>query len=212
MKVESKVDGKKFLLTMIYAHNDFYERIELWQFLKDVALKCNEPWLWAGDFNTVLTPVERLDGNTTDVEMEHFQECEPIHRVYSRLDRVMGNHEVEYGDYMAHFHPEGIFDHCPCTIVHKRTELSGRRSFKYFNIWGQSQNFKECVKSVWDRRYSSTKMYQLVKKMKALKPVLKSLNKNCFADIETSFNITSALLEQIQTSLMDNPGNMDLMQ
>ncbi|XP_074293532.1 uncharacterized protein LOC141620604 [Silene latifolia] len=131
MKVKSRVDGKQFLLTMIYAHNDLYERIELWNFLKDVALHCNEPWLWAGDFNIVLTHVERLGGNTTDAEMEHFQECvslccvedlqatgalftwsnkqEPIHRVYTRLDRVMGNHEwmMEYGDYMAHFHPEG---------------------------------------------------------------------------------------------------------
>ncbi|XP_074313709.1 uncharacterized protein LOC141648901 [Silene latifolia] len=160
----------------------------------------------AGDFNTVLTPVECLGGNTTDAEMEHFQESvslccvedlqatgalftwsnkkEPIHRVYSRLDRGMGNHEwlLEYGDYMVHFHPEGIFDHCPCTIVHKRTELSGRKSFKYFNMWGQSPHFKDCVKSVLERRYSGTEMYQLVKKMKALKPVLKSLNKNCFSD------------------------------
>ncbi|XP_074301067.1 uncharacterized protein LOC141632418 [Silene latifolia] len=236
MKVESRLEGKHFLLTMIYAHNDLYEKMELWKFLKDIALHCDEPWLWAGDFNTVLSPIERLGGNTTEAEMEHFQECvslccvedlqatgalftwsnkqDPADRGNSRLDRVMGNHEwmLEYGDYMARFHPEGIFDHCPCTIVHNRTELTGRRSFKYFNMWGQSPQFKACVNTVWERQYLGTKMYQLVKKMKELKPVLKSLNKSCFSDIENSFNLTSALLEQIQTQLVDSPGNMELMQ
>ncbi|XP_074289068.1 uncharacterized protein LOC141614210 [Silene latifolia] len=77
--------------------------------------ECNAPWLWLGDFNTVLSPVERLGGSTSDAEMEHFQDCvficctediaaigalftwsnkqAPMDRVYSRLDRAMGNQE-----------------------------------------------------------------------------------------------------------------------
>ncbi|XP_074282970.1 uncharacterized protein LOC141607512 [Silene latifolia] len=234
MRVESRTDTKNFLLTMIYAHNDLYERIELWNFLKNIAVSCNEPWLWAGDFNTV--PVERLGGNTSDAEMEHFQECvslccvedlqatgalftwsnkqQPVDRVYSRLDRVMGNHEwiLEFGDYLAHFHPEGIFDHCPCTIINKKANMSGKRSFKNFNMWGKSDLFKDYVNEVRTKKYKGTKMFKLVKKMKVMKPVLKQLNKDCFSDIENSTSITAAPLEQIQKDLVDNPSDLDLMQ
>ncbi|XP_074278418.1 uncharacterized protein LOC141602008 [Silene latifolia] len=136
----SQTDGRKFYLTMIYASNDLHERVELWDFLKQVATNCTDPWLWLGDFNTVLSPVERLGGNTTEIETEQFQECVSLccmddisatgalytwsnkqaasDRVYSRLDRAMGNLEwmAMYGDYIAHFHPEGLFDHCPCTV------------------------------------------------------------------------------------------------
>ncbi|XP_074265885.1 uncharacterized protein LOC141588337 [Silene latifolia] len=55
-------------------------------------------------------------------------------------------------------------------------------------------------------------MFQLVKKLKALKPVLKQLNRLCFSDIENSTNITSSLLEHIQKYLIDKPGNLELIQ
>ncbi|XP_074297639.1 uncharacterized protein LOC141628386 [Silene latifolia] len=72
--------------------------------------------------------LERLGGNTTEAEIEPFQECvsiccmedvqatgalftwsnkqEPTDRVYSRLDRAMGNQVwmENFGDYVAHFH------------------------------------------------------------------------------------------------------------
>ncbi|XP_074297480.1 uncharacterized protein LOC141628207 [Silene latifolia] len=226
MRVHSRDDGKKFLMTMIYAFNGVVERRELWEFRKQEAAHCNEPWIWTGDFNTVLNPVERLGGNTTEIEMEQFQECvslccmkdtqatgalftwtnkqEPVDRVYSRLDRVMRNFEwmEEFGDYTAHFHPEGLFDHCPCTIADRKVGLTGRRNFKYFNMWGQAESFKDCVRKVWQCNMRGTKMFQLIKKLKDLKHMLKKLNKTCFSDIENSYKLTGVLLEFIQKELM----------
>ncbi|XP_074293205.1 uncharacterized protein LOC141620164 [Silene latifolia] len=116
-------------------------------FLKNVAGSCSLPWLWLGYFNTVLSPVERLGGNSTKVEMEQFQDCvsiccmedvqatgalftwsnkqDPVDRVYSRLDRAMGNLEwvEEFDDYWAHFHPPGLFDHSPCTLSDRKSGL-----------------------------------------------------------------------------------------
>ncbi|XP_074278423.1 uncharacterized protein LOC141602013 [Silene latifolia] len=158
---------------MIYAFNGVAERQKLWEFLINEVTHCNEPWLWTGDFNTVLNHVERLGGNTIEIEMKQFQECvslcymediqangalftwsnkqEPVDRLYIRLDRVMENFEwmKEFGDYTAHFHPEVLFDHCPCTIADRKMRINGRRNFKYFNMWGQSDLFKECVRNVW---------------------------------------------------------------
>ncbi|XP_074271498.1 uncharacterized protein LOC141595431 [Silene latifolia] len=236
IRVQSRDDGKKFLMTMIYAFNGVVERQGLWDFLKQEAVHCNEPWIWTGDFNTVLNPVERLGGHTTEIEMEQFQECvslccmediqatgalftwsdkqEPVDRVYSILDRVMGNFEwmEEYGDYTAHFHPEGLFDHCPSTIVDRKVGLIGRRNFKYFNMWGQADSFKDCVRKVWQGNMRGTKMFQLIKKLKDLKPVLKQMNKTCFSYIENSYKLTGVLLESIKKELLDKPGDMELMQ
>ncbi|XP_074288483.1 uncharacterized protein LOC141613639 [Silene latifolia] len=163
-------------MTMIYDFNRVVERQELWEFLKNEPAHCDEPWLWTWDSITVLNPVERLGGNTTKIEMEQFQEyvsfcCiediqangalftwsnkqEPVDRVYSKLDRIMGNFEwmEEFCDYTTHFQPEGQFDHCPCTIADRKMRITGRRNFKYYNIWGQSDLFKECVRSVWQNK------------------------------------------------------------
>ncbi|XP_074314135.1 uncharacterized protein LOC141649341 [Silene latifolia] len=139
---------------------------------------------------------------------------EPVDRVYSTLDKAMGNLEwmEVFGDYMAYFHPPSLFDHAPCTISDMRSGMSGKRSFKYFNMWEQSELFKDCVINVWQRRHSDTKMFQVIKKLKELKHVLKNLNKTCISDIETSYSLNGVLLEKIQNELVDNPGNTDFMQ
>ncbi|XP_074304746.1 uncharacterized protein LOC141639537 [Silene latifolia] len=192
--------------------------------------------LWLGDFNTVLSPVERLGGSTSDAEMEHFQDCvsiccmedidatgalftwsnkqAPVDRVYSRLDRAMGNQEWLdlFGDSVAHFHPEGLFDHCPCTIMDRNFEIHGRKSFKYFIIWGAAPTFKALVSDSWSMSYQGTKMFGIIKKLNALKPILKALNKECLSDIENNTNIASIALETIQKAHIENPGDATLLQ
>ncbi|XP_074266786.1 uncharacterized protein LOC141590071 [Silene latifolia] len=168
--------------------------------------------------------------------MEQFQECvslccivdvstigdlftrsnkqEVSERVYSRLDRAMGTLEWMYmfGDYIAHFHPEGLFDHRPCTIMNRRADIGGKKRFKYFNTWGKATEFKDRVNSVWSTGYSGTKMFRVFKKLKALKLVLKSLNNKCFSDMENTTNIASIALEQIQQELVGNLGDLNLIQ
>ncbi|XP_074277982.1 uncharacterized protein LOC141601586 [Silene latifolia] len=201
-----------------YIHMHVHSRVDNKSFLKLQSQSCVSPWLWLGDFNAVLSPIERLGGSTTEAEMEHFRSVshfvEPAARVYSRLDRAMGNEEWldEFGDFMDHFHSEGLFDHCPCTVVNKKAEFDGRRSFKYFNMWGAAESFKEQVASVWQHKHKGTRMFSVVKKLKSLKPVLKKLNTTCFSDIENSTTIASRVLEEIQEKLVDNPGDTDLIQ
>ncbi|XP_074299745.1 uncharacterized protein LOC141630901 [Silene latifolia] len=235
MLVHSQIDNKRFYLTFIYAFNDVNGRVELWNFLKKFSEDCHEPWLWLGDFNTVLGPVERLRGSTSNAKMEHFQDCvsiccmedivatgalftwsnkqAPLERVYSRLDRAMGNLEwfEQFGDSVVHFHPEGLFYHCPCTVLDKNSEIKGRKRFKYFNMWGTAPNFKSLVSDCWSKHYQGTKTFGIIKKLKALKPILKALNKECFSDIENNTNIASLVLKTLQKALIDNPIDADLL-
>ncbi|XP_074283682.1 uncharacterized protein LOC141608218 [Silene latifolia] len=137
---------------------------------------------------------------------------EASERVYSRLDRAMGNLQwmAMFGDYIAHFHPKGLFDHCPCTVMNMRANLGGKRSFKY-NMWGKAADFKPSVLSVWRGVYTGTNI-GVIKKLKALKPVLKKLNNTCFSDIENTTAIAGLALENIQKALVDNPGDLNLSQ
>ncbi|XP_074265051.1 uncharacterized protein LOC141587467 [Silene latifolia] len=180
--------------------------------------------------------IERLGGNTTDAEMQHFQDCvsicgmedipstgalftgsnkqNPADRVYSSLDRAMGNQAWldGFGDNYAHFHPEGLFDHCPCTVLTTHSTLGGKKNFKYFNMWSSASQFKNIVGNVWSIHIQGTKMFSIIKKLKALKPALKSLNKCCFSDIENSTTIATVALENIQKLLVENPGDIVLLQ
>ncbi|XP_074288789.1 uncharacterized protein LOC141613945 [Silene latifolia] len=101
-------------------------------------------------------------------------------------------------------------DHTPCIV--RNVNLDGRRanSFKYFNMWSDAPNFLDTVKSYWNQQIDGTKMFRVVKKLKALKGGLKSLNKECFSDVELNASKASHYLEDIQLQIQDNYDNPDL--
>ncbi|XP_074283204.1 uncharacterized protein LOC141607753 [Silene latifolia] len=70
-------------------------------------------------------------------------ELDPTTRVFSRLDRFMVNQEWlnQFPNMVAHFHPEGLFNHCPCTVSNVSLGDGIRASFKYFNMWGKATFF-----------------------------------------------------------------------
>ncbi|XP_074314069.1 uncharacterized protein LOC141649273 [Silene latifolia] len=164
-----------FFCSMVYAFNDTTERKTLWTDLNNLASSISSPWIVCGDFNCVLSPSERLGGQTSEEEMEDFQACidncalidspaigsfytwnnkqVPSSRVYSRLDRALVNQEWLQirPDSFAHFYNEGLFDHTPCIVQAAPDTFMGRRSFKYFNMWSQTDDFLPCVKQVWDQ-------------------------------------------------------------
>ncbi|XP_074267042.1 uncharacterized protein LOC141590344 [Silene latifolia] len=233
-KVQSRITQKSFYLTMIYAFNEGNDRVHLWTKLEEFAQQCHGPWALAGDFNTVLCPDERLGGNTKEADMDDFIRCMEIcgmtdiaatgalytwnnkqeanTRIYSRLDRFLINQEWMnwFPDMVAHFYPEGIFDHCPCVVSNCKTGSPQHASFKYFNMWGQAPNFLDRVKEEWTRSYESHKMFAIVKKLKALKPVLKGLNSECYSDIENRTVKAVQGLDKIQQQLAQDPANSEL--
>ncbi|XP_074305053.1 uncharacterized protein LOC141639983 [Silene latifolia] len=79
-------------------------------------------------------------------------------------------------------------------------------------MWGQAVEFQASVLSVWRGVYSGTKMFRVIKKLKALKPVLKKLNHTCFSDIENTTTIVGLAPANIQKALADKPGDLGLIQ
>ncbi|XP_074283153.1 uncharacterized protein LOC141607698 [Silene latifolia] len=136
-RVIARIFQQQFYLTMVYAFNDGIDRRELWSHLERIAGHSQGPWAIAGDFNTVITPEERLGENTKQSDMDEFIDClatcgmtdipatgafytwtnkqDSASRIYSRLDRFLINQDWQssFPDMMAHFHPAGLFDHSP---------------------------------------------------------------------------------------------------
>ncbi|XP_074276997.1 uncharacterized protein LOC141600652 [Silene latifolia] len=236
MEVVDLGTGRQFHLTMVYAFNELLERKLLWQKLCSFQKQIHGAWVICGDFNTVLVPSERLGGNSSIEEMEDFKNCvdecevadcpasgsyytwnnkqEVQARVYSRLDRVLVNHNWlnDNGSVYAHFYCEGIFDHTPCVIQSVIDGTKNRRHFKYYNMWSRSEDFQSCVKHVWDNSVYGTHMFRLVKKLKLLKSPLKQLNKTDFDDIENNTARARMHLEYVQEKLRSDPLNEVLIQ
>ncbi|XP_074283590.1 uncharacterized protein LOC141608133 [Silene latifolia] len=197
-------------MSMVYGYNRIAEREALWESLCNMSCLVDGPWVVLGDFNNVLAMNERIGSEVTVAELKGFQDCvdscglmdipaqgafftwtnkhEVGSMVFSRIDRAMitDGWLDRYPDTLTTFHPEGIFDHCPCTMVLRPSVDKRRSNFKYFDMWGQADGFISIVTKVWETRVDGVKMFQVVKKLKALKKPLKELNNDRFSNVETA--------------------------
>ncbi|XP_074304878.1 uncharacterized protein LOC141639720 [Silene latifolia] len=232
-KVTSLQTGIVWWLSMVYGFNRVNERLSLWNSLSIMNTLVNGPWVVIGDFNNVLALNERLGSEVTNYEIRDFQKCvaecglvdvpaqaayftwnnklDPGSMVFSRIDRVMSNDEwlLQFPDVSIMFHPEGLFDHCPCTILLAPHDIRRKGNFKYFNMWGKDTISRTCPE-IWDSDVEGYKMFQLVKKLKWLKLPLKRLNGSAFSNIETSAQVAQMHMFSMQKKLHDDPLNLDV--
>ncbi|XP_074318715.1 uncharacterized protein LOC141655539 [Silene latifolia] len=138
---------------------------------------------------------------------------EPASTVFSRLDRMLVNDEWLKDNPLAyaHFYSEGVFDHTPCVVQDQNNMEKPRRAFKYYNMWSQALEFKDCVRQVWSQNVPGTSMFKVIKKLKALKWPLKQLNKDNFDDVVNNKTRATMYLDYIQDKLRDDPLNPNLL-
>ncbi|XP_074313453.1 uncharacterized protein LOC141648624 [Silene latifolia] len=77
-----------------------------------------------------------------------------------------------------------------------------------YYTWNNKQDASTRVFSKLDR---GTKMFQVVRKLKILKVHLRQFNKDHFADIENAAALALRNLEAIQTKLIDDPSNLQML-
>ncbi|XP_060972268.1 uncharacterized protein LOC133038199 [Cannabis sativa] len=204
----STLDGMDFLVTFVYAFNDEEGRMILWQDLK--AISTQDPWVVMGDFNDVLEQEERIGSRVKTLTSHSFKDCvsqcqlEDIKssgklftwcnnqqgddRIYSKLDRVMANGQwmKKYPRAEAIFLNKGAFDHSPALVIFHQLAHNGRKPFRYFKMWISHPEYSSRLQHIWQQQVSSTKMYQVVAKLKALKPVFKKINHEGYNDLQST--------------------------
>ncbi|KAI9088601.1 hypothetical protein K1719_029715 [Acacia pycnantha] len=110
-----RLNGKGMLLTAVYANPREQRRQRVWDSLHKLAIEITEPWLLAGDFNEIKSPLEQKGGGRVNetrcrkfsdwIQNCGFLDIEPkgpfftwkgpkwegLERVYKRLDRCLCN-------------------------------------------------------------------------------------------------------------------------
>ncbi|PSS19303.1 Endonuclease, partial [Actinidia chinensis var. chinensis] len=190
-----KSSNVSFYISFIYAFNTPVGRRPLWHNLRRLSYTSQNPWILLGDFNNVLSPDERINGQpVTMYETREFKECcydigisdirsagvfhtWTNNKTWCKLDRAMINRSwIQRGfSAQANFDLPGILsDHSPCTISILGDNDRGACPFKFFNMWTRHENFLELVNNSWGENIRGSAMFKLCKKLKALKEPLKN--------------------------------------
>lgn len=80
--------------------------------------------------------------------------------------------------------PEGVSDHCVMVIFSELRNQRAKRTFRYFNMWSQNDEFVSIVSGNWCRRIQGTKQFAIVMKLKNLMKGLSKLNQERFHEID----------------------------
>ncbi|XP_075085014.1 uncharacterized protein LOC142168253 [Nicotiana tabacum] len=161
-------------MTIVYGYNKVEQRRDLWQQLNSLSQTITKPWIIWGNFNSLLSPQDRLKGATvTSYEIKDCTECiqqlmlnELIWKgdyytwtnkqqggdiIWSRIDRAFGNAEwmVKYGHLLNEYKLPHISDHCPMMITTNVREPRIITTFKFFNVWATHENFLHLMENNW---------------------------------------------------------------
>ncbi|KAL7221978.1 hypothetical protein ACSBR1_023830 [Camellia fascicularis] len=132
--------------------------------------------------------------------------------IATKIDRVLVNESWldHFPASTAMFLPSGISDHSPVVVSVSVKAPSFKKPFKFFDFWAKHEEFLPKVAQDWSQYIHGVPMYRVCKKLRSLKPVLKTLNTEEFSDISPRVLVTKADLDAIQWKLDKDPSNQSL--
>ena len=217
IKIRSLIHQTCFQVCFVYGYNSIAQRRGLWEDLR--RWSPNQPWLVLGDFNSVLSQLDRQDSApVTTYEITDFHSCcmdiglsdllySGCHftwnrgLTWSKIDRVMANPLWSMSSLptSVHFNPPGGFsDHSQMWVEVLGNQIHGRKYFKFFNMWTTHEDFIHLVASHWSTIVHGCPMFVLCKKLKFLKRPLKALNRLHFSHISERAGRAEAELISVQ--------------
>ncbi|XP_062119306.1 uncharacterized protein LOC133833064 [Humulus lupulus] len=195
----------RFSLTIVYGFNEDSKRVQLWEDLEDISAQVQGPWLLMGDFNDIPLSNERVGRRNTKDPTQEFRDCvdhcqledlkhygafftwnnkqQPEDRVFSKIDRALVN--SAWVD--SFHHSEAVF------------------------LPEDAVNFDEKIAKSWQEGVVGTDMFKLTVKLKRLKQVLKSINKEGFNDLQKKEMLAKEVLLVLQGKVNTDPLNSKLL-
>ncbi|KAK4438694.1 hypothetical protein Salat_0203900 [Sesamum alatum] len=191
-RVTRKSSQLSFSISFTYGLYSVVNRRSMWEKLSELGQNLNMHWLILGDFNCVRSPEEKL--GVTPTWMPPSTGCfytwysnTESNPVWCKLDRVLRNNEwLEAGLHCnTHFPPQGcLSDHSP--------------------------DFMAIVEHGWNSNVGGTAQFNLCRKLKALKGLLKAFNNLHFSHISVRANEADLALQDAQVQLESDPENANL--
>ncbi|GKA78627.1 RNA-directed DNA polymerase, eukaryota, reverse transcriptase zinc-binding domain protein [Tanacetum coccineum] len=180
-KKNSEVKQTNGLMREKNVKNNGKERRELWE---DVmrAKRITSGWLWMmiGDFNVTPKNEEHSKGGSRiSNDMKDFIDC--VNAADWKTYAIMGgmvNEEciLKYPQANALFLPYLVSDHSPVVVKIPQSYEKKKKSFIFVKYIVNKEEFLPTVANVWKTEIPGYKMFQLVKKLKALIHHLNAIN------------------------------------
>ncbi|KAL0302139.1 UNVERIFIED_CONTAM: putative ribonuclease H protein [Sesamum calycinum] len=183
-----------------------------------------------GDFNTVLD-ISEVCGPSADIHlaMTEFRDClldtglihlpvqgerfswhtcsEGDRSLWKRLDRLLVN-DAWLGQWPnSHYHclNARTSDHSPL-VIRGDTDTHTVSMFRFDNYLARSSEFIPSVQNVWRHRIEGTSMYAVTRKLRALKPVFRTLRKKK-GDLSLNVKLAAEFLGTVQQLLQSDRHN-----
>ncbi|WZY96943.1 hypothetical protein YC2023_069272 [Brassica napus] len=217
-------------VSFVYGSNCRKERRLLWDELESASTSsqlCGLPWIVLGDFNEIISPTEHssADQFSSSRGMRDFRECLERssladlqfsghnftwtnHSVSKKLDRILCNEDwvEQFSDSIGVFGEPGISDHSPCCVFLDQLKPPQKRSFRFFAHLNDHPEFKALIKSTWNALpFDGSKQLCVSKKLKELKPIIRSFNKENFSNLEKRVEEAFSDLTSCQSASLSSP-------
>ncbi|XP_075098930.1 uncharacterized protein LOC142175827 [Nicotiana tabacum] len=191
-KVEFE-NNTKFIIGGVYGMHTIQDKKALWEDLRGTMVGISGPSLIMGDFNTILSSEDIVQGNAVqEIEVRDFKgfildaglaELRIVGRkfiwtnnhVHNRIDRILVNAEwiQKWPAMEGLIVNPGFSDHCPLSITFDDNNQAGRRPFKFLNGLAQHKDFDDTAKQCWVKGKQGNAMLKVRNKLKMLKGDLK---------------------------------------
>jgi hypothetical protein len=220
--------------TFVYGANKPLDRRPLWQNLSSMKLNvAANPWIICGDFNVVrkldekwgsvslnlyekefddfLNNLEVTDLNSSGCFFTWNNKSEGSGFIARKLDRVLVNEDwlCNFGKTIVDFPPCGVSDHSPAFISVGTLVSFGPKPFKFFNYWLEHDSFMDWLADSWGQGFPGVPMFQLCKKLKAFKAVLKEKTSSFYGDLKRRVNKAKTCLDLAQHAVLESHGRLD---
>uniref|UniRef100_A0A803P117 Reverse transcriptase domain-containing protein n=1 Tax=Cannabis sativa TaxID=3483 RepID=A0A803P117_CANSA len=192
---------RRFNITFVYGFNDEKGRDMLWQDLKELQDGIMEPWMIVGEFNEILSYEERIGRRNHRRPSEKFQECV----AHWGMEDLKSS-----GCFFTWNNKQNPEDRTYSKIDRAMEACSGKKPFRYFSMWKSALDYKNKVRDCWQQATTSTKMFQVVQKLKKLKGIFKVINREGYNEVQKIAATTKQELMEIQEALHQDPTNGDL--
>ncbi|XP_020243279.1 uncharacterized protein LOC109821505 [Asparagus officinalis] len=142
-----------------------------------------------GDFNAITSYDEKIGGvSVSESDIEDFQNFISSNHLlhlkstgcyFTWNNKQNADTRICQVEYLL----PSCSDHSPALLTIEDDIITGKRPFKFFNMWVKHPDFIPTVKAVWEQNIDGFKMYSFHSKLKMLKTALKDLNKKHYMNI-----------------------------
>ncbi|XP_057797764.1 uncharacterized protein LOC131013653 [Salvia miltiorrhiza] len=220
-----------FRIAIVHGSNCPTERRKLWL---DLLHHTNGSTVFMGDFNAVKGAHERISTVSPNrqsckdfcefIDATQFIESPTLglkftwsgrrflpRHVESLLDRVLVSDSFaqSWRAINTHILPRITSDHSPLVFQCSGSDIRRRNSFRFLTMWTSHANFLEVVEHSWTQLVETNcPIFRVMAKLRRLRGVLKSWNKEVFGNVDVSIRELGEKLADVQERISAS-GYMD---